>query len=161
MNENSSTLVVGLVIPSLRLPRDFLRRTDILALGHVGHADIEAEVLQCRQSVDTEVLVRPPGGRVDILRLGSTPVETLRWRGLIDSLRSEDATAGAQRLGDHTDIFLTEDTAVRATTRGAEDQEVRQQRGDWQRQSHVQRGTDGSIPLSGHPSASALVKIYQ
>ena len=161
MNKNSSTLVVGLVIPSLRLPRDFLRRTDILALGHVGHADMEAEVLQCRQSVDTEVLVRPSGGRVDIPRLRGTPVETLRWRGLVDSLRSEGATAGAQRLGDHTHILLAEDTAVRAATRGAEDQEVRQQSGDWQHPSHVQRGTDGSIPLSGHPSASALVKIYQ
>ena len=161
MNENSSTLVVGLVIPSLRLPRDFLRRTDILALGHVGHADMEAEVLHCRQSVDTEVLVRPPGGRIDILRLGGTPVETLLWRGLIDSLRSEGATAGVQRPGNHTHILLAEYTAVRAAIRGVEDQEVRQQSGDWQRQSHVQRGTDGSIPLSGHPSVSALVKIYR
>ena len=161
MNENWSTLVVGLVKPSLRLPRDFLRRTDILALGHVGHADMEAEVLHCRQSVDTEVLVRPPEGRVDILRLGGTPVETLHWRGLIDSRRSEITTAGAQRLGDRTDILLAEDTAAPAATRGAEDQEVRQQSGDWQRQSHVHRGTDGSIPLSGHPSASALVKNYQ
>ena len=164
MIENSSALVVCLVNPGLRLPRDFLRRTDVLARRGVGQTDMEAEVphfensMDFRQNTDAKVLVHLPG--VDTLHLGGTPVETLPLRDLVDSLRNEGATSGAQRLGNHTDILLAEDTVAQAAIQEAEDQEVCLQNGDWQRQNHVQHGTDGSIPLSGHPNAAALVKIY-